>query len=263
MFLAIDAGNTNIVFAVSRVGEQPMAVWRCRTDAARTCDEYASWLYPLFQQAHLNIDDVKAVMIASVVPGANFHLRRYCETYLRCTPQFVGDSGVETGLVVAMPKPEEVGADRIVNAVAARTLYPLPAIVIDFGTATTFDVVNADGAYIGGIIAPGINLSLEALQRAAAKLPKIDLVKPDKVIGNDTVSAMRAGVFWGYVGMMEGLLTRVVAELGVQAHVVATGGLAPLFADSMPAIHTVEPDLTLRGLDLIYTYNLKKKVTAA
>lgn len=262
MLLAIDAGNTNTVFAVSKNGEKPVAVWRIRTEGARTADEYASWLYPLLQQANLHLKEIKAVIIGSVVPNANFHLRSFCENYLKAKPIFIGDAGVDAGIHVTLPRPEEVGADRIVNAVAAKEQYKLPCVIIDFGTATTFDVVNKDGSYIGGVIAPGVNLSLDALHRAAAKLPKVDIAKPERVIGNDTVSAMKSGIFWGYISMMEGLLARIEKEMGEKPYVIATGGLAPIFAGSMAGINTVDDELTLRGLELIYARNTARKAAA-
>lgn len=262
MLLAIDAGNTNTVFAVSRDGEAAAQVWRIRTDAMRTADEYASWLMPLVVEAGFRLSDIDSVIIASVVPDANFHLRQFCERYARAVPLFIGE-GVDTGLKIDMPKPENVGADRIVNAVAATAAYRTPCVIIDFGTATTFDVISKEGAYVGGIIAPGINLSLDALHKAAAKLPKIDIAKPARVIGNDTVSAMKSGIFWGYIAMMEGLLVRIEGELGQKPFVVATGGLAPIFGGSMQGLDAVEVDLTLRGLQMIYERISKKTKAAA
>jgi type III pantothenate kinase len=261
MLLAIDAGNTNTVFAVSQAGAKPAAVWRIRTESARTADEYASWLLPLMAQAKVSFSDISDVVIGSVVPDANFHLRKFCDLYVKTEPLFV-DAGIDTGIVIDLPKPEEVGADRIVNAVAAIAAYRTPCIIIDFGTATTFDVVNAKGAYIGGVIAPGINLSIDALHRAAAKLPKVSIKKPEHVIGRDTVSAMKSGIFWGYIAMMEGLLARITSELGAKPHVIATGGLAPVFAGSMQGLDAVDEDLTLRGLQMIYARHNNKKAAA-
>lgn len=262
MLLAIDAGNTNTVFAVSREGQKPFAVWRVRTDGVRTADEYASWLYPLIQEAGFKFKDVSAVIVASVVPNANFNLRQFCERYVGSKPRFVGDANMDSGIAIDMPKPENVGADRVVNAVAAVDAYKAPCVIIDFGTATTFDVVNAKGAYIGGVIAPGINLSLDALHVAAAKLPKVDIEKPAKVIGNDTVSAMQSGIFWGYIAMMEGLLDRIGKELGQKPFVIATGGLAPVFGGSLTGLDKIDEDLTLRGLQLIHMRNQARKAAA-
>jgi type III pantothenate kinase len=195
------------------------------------------------------------------VPNANFHLRKFCESYVKAQPIFV-NSDLDTGIQIDLPKPQEVGADRIVNAVAAKAVYQLPCVIIDFGTATTFDVITKNGAYVGGIIAPGINLSLDALHRAAAQLPKVDIAKPTRVIGNDTVSAMKSGIFWGYVAMMEGLLERIAGELGERPFVIATGGLAPIFAGSMKGLDKVDEELTLRGLELIYERNSGKRQAA-
>ncbi|MCB1538425.1 MAG: type III pantothenate kinase [Rhodospirillales bacterium] len=263
MLLAIDAGNTNTVCALIAPGaENPAALWRIRTEAARTADEYAAWMLPLAQAAGLDLRSVDGVIVASVVPEANFALRRFCETYIGISPAFVGEAGVEAGIPVHLPRPEEVGADRLVNALAARAKYRLPCVIIDFGTATTFDVVDAGGAYVGGVIAPGVNLSLDALHRAAAKLPRIAVARPDRVIGTDTVSAMRSGVYWGYVGMMEGVLSRITTELGTTPSVVATGGLAPLFAGALKGIDAVDDALTLRGLEIIYAGRKARKAAA-
>jgi len=261
MLLAIDAGNTNTVFAVFKNGEPAIATWRIRTEGGRTADEYASWLYPLIAVAGFQLADIDDVIIASVVPDANFNLRQFCEIYIDEKPLFIGED-VDTGLKIDMPKPESVGADRIVNAVAAKAAYKMPCVIIDFGTATTFDVINKEGAYIGGIIAPGVNLSMEALHRAAAKLPKIDIAKPAKVIGNDTVSAMKSGIFWGYIAMMEGLLDRVANELGQRPFVVATGGLAAVFGGSMKGLDQIDDDLTLRGLQIIFAQRQQQKAAA-
>jgi type III pantothenate kinase len=255
MLLAIDAGNTNIVFALSRDGRDLEHVWRCRTDAARAADEYTSLLHPLFHRAGIEFDAVKKVIIASVVPDADFNLLRLCRDVFGCEPFIVNSSNVP--LSIALPRPQEAGADRLVNACAAIRDYGAPAIVIDFGTATTFDVVDSSGAFCGGVIAPGINLSLAALKQAAAKLPRIDVVRPARVIGTDTVSAMQAGIYWGYVDLVGGLLKRIADELGAKPRVIATGGLAPMFAEAIPAIEKVDPDLTLRGLLHIYSSRLK------
>lgn len=258
MLLAIDAGNTNVVFAVYD-GETAKHVWRCKTDSGRTADEYASWLYQLFTQAGLQFGQITDAVIASVVPDANFNLIRFCRQTFDCDPLMVSHETVS--LKINLDKPAEIGADRLVNAIAVLAHYQAPAVVIDFGTATTFDVIGPDGAYMGGVIAPGVNLSIEALHMAAAKLPKIDIQKPQSVIGMDTVSAMRSGVYWGYVGMIEGTLKRITDELGVKPVVIATGGLADLFADTVPAIEKVDKDLTLRGL--LHIYQSSKKQLAA
>jgi type III pantothenate kinase len=256
MILAIDAGNTNIVFALFD-GDTLKHSWRCRTERGRTADEYTSWLYPLFDRAGLAFSDIKGAVIGSVVPEANFDLRRLCQDIFGVTPLVASHETVP--MKVNLPRPEEVGADRLLNAYAAVRDYSAPAIIIDFGTATTFDVVNARGEYCGGAIAPGVNLSAEALHRAAAKLPKINVTRPAKVIGTDTVGAMQSGLFWGYAGLIEGLLTRIIAESGEKPVVIATGGLASLFSDAIPAIEKVDEDLTLRGLLYIYHGNAKRQ----
>lgn len=251
MLLAIDAGNTNVVFALFD-GAKVLQSWRCKTDAGRTADEYASWLYPLFESAGLSFAKISSAIIGSVVPDANFNLRRLCEKNFNCPVIMVGPEIVSKTLEIKLSKPEEVGADRIVNAVAVKTHYSSPAIVVDFGTATTFDVVDADGAYCGGVIAPGVNLSMSALHQAAAKLPRVGIKKPETVIGRDTVGAMQSGIYWGYISMIEGMIARISREIGVKPVVIATGGLAPLFADGTDKIETIDEDLTLKGLIAIY-----------
>ena len=258
MLLAIDAGNTNTVFAVFD-GEVRRGEWRASTDARRTADEYAVWLTQLMALEGLTRADVDAAIVANVVPATAYALRTLCRRYFGCTPLVVGDEGVALGVVVRLANPAEVGADRLVNAVAAHALYPgIDKIVVDFGTATTFDVVDRSGGYAGGIIAPGPNLSLEALHLAAAKLPGIVIKRPPKVIGDATVPAMQSGVYWGYVGLIEGLVARVKAEFGQPMTVIATGGLSALFSDATPAIDKVDPDLTMTGLREIHRQNAKR-----
>jgi type III pantothenate kinase len=254
MLLAIDSGNTNIVFAVYD-GDKLRGEWRASTDSERTADELGVWLTQLLTIEGLNRLDITATIIASVVPAMVFGLKTLCRRYFRCEPLVVGDDGVDLGLSILLDRPEEVGADRLVNAVAAHKYYQGPLIVIDFGTATTFDVVDAAGNYCGGAIAPGINLSLEALHTAAAKLPRVAIGRPKQVIGRATVPAMQSGIFWGYVGLIEGLVRRIKDEFGSEMLVVATGGLAPLFADATKVINALDADLTLRGLLEIHRRN--------
>ena len=254
MLLAIDSGNTNIVFAVYD-GDQLRGEWRASTDSERTADELGVWLTQLLSIEGLNRLDITAAIIASVVPAMVFGLKTLCRRYFRCEPLVVGDDNVDLGLSIQLDRPEEVGADRLVNAVAAHKYYKGPLIVIDFGTATTFDVVDAAGNYCGGAIAPGINLSLEALHTAAAKLPRVAIGRPKQVIGRATVPAMQSGIFWGYVGLIEGLVRRITEEFGQEMLVVATGGLAPLFADATKVINALDADLTLRGLLEIHRRN--------
>ncbi|BAE51576.1 type III pantothenate kinase [Paramagnetospirillum magneticum] len=254
MLLAIDSGNTNIVFAVYD-GDTLRGEWRASTDSERTADELGVWLTQLLTIEGLNRLDISAAIIASVVPAMVFGLKTLCRRYFKCEPLVVGDEGVDLGLSILLDRPEEVGADRLVNAVAAHKYYKGPLIVIDFGTATTFDVVDADGNYCGGAISPGINLSLEALHMAAAKLPRVAIGRPRQVIGRATVPAMQSGIFWGYVGLIEGLVKRIKEEFGSDMLVLATGGLAPLFAEATKVINALDADLTLRGLLEIHRRN--------
>jgi len=254
MLLAIDAGNTNIAFAMFD-GDRKAGEWRCATDPRRTADEYAVWLFELLRLAGLDRSQINHAILASVVPDASFNLIKFCRDHCKAEPLVIGDPNCHLDLAINTERPDEVGADRLVNAIAAQTKYQAPAIVIDFGTATTFDVVDARGAYIGGVIAPGPNLSIQALHLAAAKLPQVDIKPTGTVIGRNTVHAMQAGVFWGYVGLIDGLLTRVKQELGGKPKVIATGGLGRLFKEHLTAIDHYDPDLTLNGLQIIYHRN--------
>jgi len=254
MLLAIDSGNTNIVFAVFD-GDHLRGEWRTSTNAERTADELGVWLTQLLTIEGLRREDIHAAIIASVVPAMMFNLKTLCRRYFGCEPRVVGTDGVDLGLSILLDRPEEVGADRLVNAVAAHRRYQGALIVIDFGTATTFDVVDQSGNYCGGAIAPGINLSLEALHMAAAQLPRVAIGRPRQVIGKSTVPAMQSGIFWGYISLIEGLVRRIKDEYGGEMTVVATGGLAPLFADASPVIDALDADLTLRGLLEIHRRN--------
>lgn len=254
MLLTIDSGNTNIVFALYEAGKQ-RGVWRRANDNRQTADEYGVWLLQLMALAKLHPEDVDSAIIATVVPDTLFSLKGLCRNYFKAEPLVVGDAGVELGIQALVDTPEAVGADRLVNAVAAHEEYGGPLIVLDFGTATTFDVINADGDYVGGVIAPGINLSVEALHRAAAMLPKVSVTRPQTVIGKHTTPAMQSGVYWGYVGLIEGLVERIRNEYGEKLRVVATGGLAPMFEPAVDVIQEVDRNLTLRGLVSIYSRN--------
>lgn len=253
MLLAIDCGNTNTVFAVID-GEEMRGEWRIVTDGRRTSDEYAVWLTQLLSLNGLKREDIKSAIIATVVPDALFNLQALCRRYFKADPMVVGD-GTKLNVKVLLDNPDEIGADRLVNAVAAHERYPGDLILIDFGTATTFDIVNSAGDYVGGVIAPGINLSIEALHMAAAKLPRIGVKRPAHVIGKATVPAMQSGVFWGYISLIEGLVSRITVEIGRKPTVIATGGLAPLFADATKVIHHLDPHLTVRGLLAIWRLN--------
>ncbi|HLI14071.1 MAG TPA: type III pantothenate kinase [Alphaproteobacteria bacterium] len=257
MLLAIDSGNTNVVFGLYD-GKSWLGEWRSASSPNRTADEYAVWLSQLMTLNQIDQTAISAAIIANVVPAATFSLKTLCRKYFNCEPLVVGEAGVELGVKVLLDRPEEVGADRVVNAVGAWGHHKLPAIIIDFGTATTFDIVDAEGNYHGGAIAPGINLSLEALHMAAAQLPRIAVKRPLQVIGKSTVAAMQSGVFWGYVGMIEGLVAQIRAEFGVPSlTVIATGGLAPLFQDATKVIDEVDLELTMRGLVEVYRRNRK------
>ena len=249
MLLAIDIGNTNTVFAVCE-GDNVVQSWRLRTDVGRSCDEYAAFLQQLFSLLDLHFDNVTGVIVSSVVPEANFHIRGFCKKYTGQTPVFVDVDMI--GIGVHQDRPEDVGADRLVNAVAVKHCHSVPAVVIDFGTATNFDVVDENGNHIGGVLAPGINLSIAALHQASSKLPKISDKKPDNVIGKSTVSAMQSGIYYGYLSLIEGMIARIKEELGGEPLILATGGLAPLFAKDTNIINAVDQDLTIRGLIKIY-----------
>lgn len=253
MLLAIDAGNTNVVFAVHD-GIEWRGRWRIATRDDRTSDEYAVWLLTLFHHVGLKATDVTRCVIGTVVPAALYDLRRLSRVWFDCEP-LIARAPLDWGFEIRVDQPNEVGADRLLNSLAAHTLYCGPLIVIDFGTATTFDVVAEDGAYVGGVIAPGISLSIEALHRAAARLPRIGIGRPQAVIGRATVPAMQSGIYWGYIGLIEGLVSRITTEYGVPLKVVATGGLAPLFAEGTTIIEKTDPDITLEGLRLLAERN--------
>ena len=255
MLLTIDSGNTNIVFAVFDDDGTERGQWRSSSHTERTADEFGIWLSQLMDLDGLDRASVTSAIVATVVPATLHSLKTLCRKYFKCDPLIIGDAGVELGIKVLVDQPGEVGSDRLVNAVAAHEAYGGPLIVVDFGTATTFDVIDADGNYCGGAIAPGINLSLEALHMAAAKLPRVAIEKPDTVIGKATVPAMQSGVFWGYVSMIEGMVNRIQDEFGSPMQVIATGGLAPLFTESVDCIKCSDSDLTLRGLLSIYQRN--------
>ncbi|MFK7839169.1 MAG: type III pantothenate kinase [Bdellovibrionales bacterium] len=252
MLLAIDIGNTNTVFAVCK-DDSFLNAWRLRSDARHSADEYAAFLHQLFDLSSFKWSDIKRVIISSVVPDANFNMRKFCEAYLNINPIFVTKDMV--GVSACIDRPEDVGADRLVNAAAVKAFYSYPAIVIDFGTATTFDVINGDGNYAGGVIAPGVNLSIDALYQAASKLPQISVKRPQSAIGKSTISAMQSGVYWGYVGLIDRVLHEIASEIGCVETVIATGGLAPLFACDNDAIDVVDEHLTLKGLCYIANNN--------
>jgi type III pantothenate kinase len=261
MLLAADVGNTNTVFALYD-GTTARASWRLATVRQRTSDEYALALVQLIEMAGFEWRQIDEVVVSSVVPEADRQLRWMCRDRLDRPVSFIAED-IAVPLDIKLANPKEIGADRLVNAYAAHRHYGGDLIVIDFGTATTFDVVDREGTYHGGVIAPGINLSLEALNRAAAKLPRIGVEKPQAVIGDSTVSAMQSGVFWGYIGLIEGLVARIQAEFGEPMRTLGTGGLAPLFADATAAIARVDNDLTMTGLvDLFRLHQTRREIRA-
>ncbi len=254
MLLAIDVGNTNITFAAFS-GKSLVKEWRIATSASRTAEEYGVWLSQAMAIDKLKTADIKNVIIGTVVPGALFNLVGLCKRYFQCTPLVIGEDNVDLGMIPQIDNPNEAGADRLVDAVAAHSKYGGPLIVLDFGTATTLDVVDENGNYAGGIIAPGVNLSLDALHAAAAKLRRIAVNKPAHVIGKNTVECMQSGIYWGYISMVEGLIKRMKDEFGSDMKTVATGGLASLFAKGTDAIDYIDKDLTLSGLVEIFYNN--------
>jgi len=255
MLLCINANNTNVKFAVYD-GEKQVGDWRIKTEAGRTADQYVVWLNQLMMMAGLDLKRIDSAIIASVVPHSLFHLTMLCEQHLKTKPVIVGDPTVKLGIQVKMDIPvNTVGADRLANAVGGHITYQKPLIVVDFGTATTFDVADGEGNYLGGAISPGINLSVEILHSATAMLPRIAVERPKRVIGKSTTEAMQSGIFWGYVGLVEGMVRRITEEFGSELAVIATGGLAPLFVGTTPVLHHLDPDITMRGLVEIYRRN--------
>jgi len=250
MLLVIDVGNTNTSLGVYSEGEL-LAHWRLTTNPARTVDEYGVHSRNLFALAQLDFKDIEAIAVASVVPPLNYTVKRMAEVYFHLTPMFV-DHTTDTGLKILYEPASDVGADRIVDAVAAISRHGSPCIVVDFGTATTFNAINAANEYLGGLITPGIMISSEALFSRTAKLPRVDIKRPQKVIGSSTIAAMQSGLYYGYAGLVDGVLEKMIAELGTKPRVIATGGLASLIATGSRFIETVDDTLTLEGLRLIY-----------
>lgn len=253
MLLAIEAGNTNIKFALVD-GDMIRTRWRIATNARKTADEYAVWLLQLFELEGYNRSIVDAVIISTVVPRALHNLSILAQKYFKVEPLVAGKAPVEWGISLKVDEPQSVGADRALNAIAAQSIESGDKIIISFGTATTLDHVGAGGAYCGGIIAPGINLSLDALVNATAKLPRIAIEAPDNdsVIGRTTEDQMLIGIYWGYVAMVEGLIARMKSQIGAPVKVIATGGLAALFQQHAHLFDRIEPDLTLCGLAILY-----------
>ncbi|MFO1106810.1 MAG: type III pantothenate kinase [Amaricoccus sp.] len=253
MLLAIDVGNTNTVFAFHN-GAKVVAEWRCSTDRQRTADEYFVWLSQLLEFAGMK-PEVGSVIVSSVVPQVLFNLRVLSDRYFQTRAKVVGRPDVRLPVLPRVDPTTQIGADRLVNTVGAHDRYGGNLIVVDFGTATTLDVVDEDGAYVGGVIAPGVNLSLKALHDAAAALPFIDVTRPERVVGTNTVACMQSGVYWGYVGLIEGLCARIRAERDTEMTVVGTGGLSTLFAQGTDVLQRIDTGLTIHGLVLIDRLN--------
>ena len=253
MLLAIDIGNTNITFGLYE-GENLGPRWRIRTIHEKMPDEYGVLLDQLFHHQGYRSQQITGVAIASVVPPLTQTFEKACRDYVGQEPLVV-DAGVKTGVRIRYDRPRDVGADRIVDAAAVKALYSLPACVVDFGTATTFDAVSEEGDYLGGAIAPGIGIAAQALFERTAKLPRVELTRPPSAIGRNTPHAMQSGLLFGYVGLVEGMVTRFKAELGPETHVIATGGLAEIIACETDIVDVVDPWLTLHGLRIIYELN--------
>ena len=258
MLLCIDTGNTNTVFAIWD-GASFVGTWRASTEHQRTADQYFVWLTTLMRAEGLEEVVIDEVVISSTVPRVVFNLRVLCDRYFNCRPLVVGKPECLLPVPYRVDEGVRPGPDRLANATAAYDRYGGNAVVVDFGTATNFDVVAADGAYVGGVISPGVNLSLEALAAGAAALPHVDISQPEKVIGTNTVGAIQSGVFWGYSGLIEGIVARIQAEYGTRLTVIATGGLAPLFAQGDIDFDHIDDDLTMHGLTVIHKYNKEKQ----
>ncbi len=250
MLLVIDVGNTNTSLGVYEA-EKLVAHWRLTTARERTVDEYGVHARNLFELAGIDFKQITAVAVASVVPPLNFTLRRMSEDYFQRSPLFV-DHTTDTGIPILYNPPSDVGADRIVDAVAAVHKYGAPCIIVDFGTATTFDAINARGEYLGGVITPGITISSDALFARTARLPRVEIKRPTSVIGSSTIGSMQSGLYYGYAGLVDGILKRMREELGDAARIIATGGLAPLIATGSEFIQEIDDTLTLEGLRLVY-----------
>ena len=253
MLLCIDTGNTNTVFSIWD-GEKFLGSWRASTEHQRTADQYFVWLSTLMRAQKIDVD-IDEVIISSTVPRVVFNLRVLCDRHFGCRPLVVGKPECKLPVDPRVDPGTRVGPDRLANAAGAFTRHGGDVVVVDFGTATNFDVVAQDGAYVGGVISPGVNLSLEALHQGAAALPHVDISQPEQVIGTNTIACIQSGVFWGYTGLIEGMINRIKAEYGRKMKVIGTGGLAPLFAQGENLFDLIEDDLTMHGLTVIHQYN--------
>src|SRR3954466_1188281 len=267
MLLVLDVGNTNTVLGVFKPQgdghfRDLVAHWRVTTNRSQTVDEYGVLFRNLFALGGIDLDPLTGIVVSSVVPPLDSILHEVCERYFNTKPLFI-EPGVKTGMPVLYDNPSEVGADRIVNSVAAFEKYGGPCIAVDFGTATTFDCISAKGEYMGGVICPGIGISAEALFQRTARLPRVDIRKPAKVIGTNTVASMQSGLFYGYLGLVDGVLARLLDEMGKDTKVIATGGLAPLIGENSDYIKNVDDLLTLDGLKIIYERNMPAKKKTA
>lgn len=254
MLLAIDVGNTNSKFAVFD-GDKLVSQFRLRTEAKRTADEYAAWLTQLMHLQGFNPGSIKGAILASVVPQVNPNIRRLCEIYFKTQLLIVGEPDCELGIKVLIDRPQDAGPDRLVGIIAGYKKYGGPLITIDFGSATTFDLADKDGNFVGGVLAPGVELTIESFYLMTARLPRIRVEKPAKIIGKATVPAMQSGIFWGYVGLIESLIRRIRDEYGEPMKVIATGGLAAVFKDEIGLFDAIEPDLMSLGLLEIWRRN--------
>jgi type III pantothenate kinase len=253
MLLVMDVGNTNVVIGIFK-GDQLIHQWRIATDRNKTEDEYGTLIKMFLRDEDISVEEIEAVIISSVVPPLNFALERMVKKYFKLKPMIVGP-GIKTGLNIKYDNPKEIGADRIVNAVAAVAEYGNSLVIVDFGTATTFCLVNDEGNYLGGAICPGINISMEALYQNASKLPKVEFAKPESVVGRNTVMAMQSGLYYGYVGLVDGIANRMKQQLSKPGKVIATGGLAEYISKDSTTIDIIDPHLTLKGLRIIYERN--------
>ena len=254
MLLVIDTGNTNTLFAIHD-GDKWLVEWRIATDASRTADEYAVWFYQLMSMQKMQINDINACVISSVVPQSLFNMRNLARRHLNVEPIVVGDEGIDIGVAIDIDNPKEVGSDRLVTALGALQKYEGNLLIVDSGTATTFDIISKDKLFEGGIIAPGINLSVRALHEASAQLPRIAILKPDRVVAKNTVEAMQSGIFFGYISLIDGLIDKILSEDDRNFTVIGTGGVASLFKGEAKSIQYYDSNLTIDGLLEIWRLN--------